>query len=175
MAWMCLRVKARSLSLGTFTGGFQGFLDELARQLAAKGAVFHMNTPVSAIGEQDGKPTLTVNGGVQAFDRILATTSPGPLPAGPGAARNALRPERRRTADDWRGLRGAGYKEQLLTDGTYWLNPPATSPNKRESRFPFLALVEHTNWMERAHYNGDRILYLGDYVPADHAVLQHDG
>jgi protoporphyrinogen oxidase len=59
-------------------------------------------------------------------------------------------------------------REQLLTDGTYWLNLPATSANKRESRFPFLALVEHTNWMDRAHYNGDRILYLGDYVPTDH-------
>jgi protoporphyrinogen oxidase len=59
-------------------------------------------------------------------------------------------------------------KQQFLTDGTYWLNLPATSPDKKASTFPFLALVEHTNWMEREHYNGDRILYLGDYVPRDH-------
>ena len=169
MAWMWARVKARSLSLATYTGGFQAFLDELARQLTAKGAAIHLNAPVGAIGEQDDRPTLTVGGEVQVFDRILATTSPGLL--------LRLAPGLRETpyGQNAASLRTIGAvcvvlatKEQLLTDGTYWLNLPATSPDKRESRFPFLALVEHTNWMDRAHYNGDRILYLGDYVPADH-------
>lgn len=169
MAWMWARVKARSLKLGTFTGGFQAFLDTLAEAISAKGAVIHLNTPVSAIGAQDGKPALTVNGATQAFDKVLATTSPGLL--------LRLAPELRDTdyGRNMASLRTIGavcvvlaLREQLLTDGTYWLNLPATSADKRESRFPFLALVEHTNWMDRAHYNGDRILYLGDYVPVDH-------
>ena len=63
-------------------------------------------------------------------------------------------------------------KHQLLTDGTYWLNLPATSPDKKKSRFPFLALVEHTNWMDRAHYGGDHIVYCGDYVPANHEYFR---
>jgi protoporphyrinogen oxidase len=63
-------------------------------------------------------------------------------------------------------------KQSLLTDGTYWLNLPATSPNKRETPFPFLALVEHTNFMDKAHYNGDRLVYCGDYVPADHEYFK---
>ena len=169
MAWMWARVKARSLRLGTFTGGFQAFLDTLGEQITAKGATISLNTPVGAIGSQDGKPTLTINGEVRVFDRVLATTSPGLL--------LKLAPGLRETpyGQNAASLRTIGavcvvlaIKDQLLTDGTYWLNLPATSPNKRESRFPFLALVEHTNWMDRAHYNGDRILYLGDYVPTDH-------
>ena len=28
-----------------------------------KGATIHLNTPIQGIGTQDGKPTLTVNGG----------------------------------------------------------------------------------------------------------------
>lgn len=169
MAWMWARVKARSLKLGTFTGGFQAFLDALAEAITANGATIHLNTPVSAIGMENGKPTLTVNGETQVFDRVLATTSPGLL--------LRLAPELRDTdyGHNIASLRTIGAvcvvlatREQLLTDGTYWLSLPATSADKRESRFPFLALVEHTNWMDRAHYNGDHILYLGDYVPVEH-------
>jgi protoporphyrinogen oxidase len=63
-------------------------------------------------------------------------------------------------------------KQSLLTDGTYWLNLPATSSDKRTSKFPFLALVEHTNWMDRARYGGDILIYCGDYVPADHEYFK---
>ncbi|MBW4439022.1 MAG: NAD(P)/FAD-dependent oxidoreductase [Pleurocapsa minor GSE-CHR-MK-17-07R] len=169
MAWMWARVKARSLRLGTFTGGFQAFLNLLAEKLTARGAVIHLNTPIQAIGTQDGKPTLTVKGETIVFDRVLTTTSPGLM--------MKLAPQLKDTpfGHQVSGLHSIGavcvvlaIKEQLLTDGTYWLNLPASSPDKNANKFPFLALVEHTNWMDKSHYNGDRILYLGDYCPADH-------
>ncbi|MBE0689256.1 MAG: FAD-dependent oxidoreductase, partial [Anaerolineae bacterium] len=169
MAWMWARIRARSQRLGIFEGGFQAFLDTFAQKLTDKGVTILLNTPVQQIGSKDGQPTLTVNGDVIAFDRVVTTTSPGLL--------LRMSPELRdtdygRQATSLRSL-GAlclvlALKQPLLTDGTYWLNLPATSPNKRESRFPFLALVEHTNWMDRAHYGGDRIVYCGDYVPSDH-------
>jgi protoporphyrinogen oxidase len=125
------------------------------------------------MGTQDGKPTLTINGETLVFDRVLATTSPGLLLRLAPELKNM--PYGKQIGE----LRSIGaicviitLKHQLLTDGTYWLNLPATSADKRESRFPFLALVEHTNWMDRAHYNGDHILYCGDYVPADHEYFQ---
>ena len=65
-------------------------------------------------------------------------------------------------------------KRSLLTDGTYWLNLPATSPDRERSQFPFLALVEHSNWMDRRHYGGDVLVYCGDYVPPDHLWFQLD-
>ena len=40
----------------------------------------------------------------------------------------------------------------------YWHNLP------KEAGFPFLALVEHTNYMDAAHYGGDHIIYCGDYL-----------
>lgn len=173
MAWMWARVKARSLKLGIFEGGFQAFLDTLGAAIQARGATIHLNTRVERIENRDGQPTLIVNGAAQVFDRVLSTSSPSLL--------LRLAPELRDTTYGQQvgALRSIGAicvvvatRQQLLTDGTYWLNLPATSPDKRESRFPFLALVEHTNWMDRAHYNGDRILYLGDYVPADHEYFQ---
>ena len=44
----------------------------------------------------------------------------------------------------------------------YWHNLP------KEAGFPFLALVEHTNYMDSEHYGGDHILYCGDYLEPDH-------
>jgi protoporphyrinogen oxidase len=169
MAWMWARVKARSLRLGIFEGGFQAFLNTLADQLKAKGVDIRLNTRVERIGTQDGKPTLTVNGETRTFDRVLSTSSPALL--------LRLAPDLRDTpyGEQVASLRSIGalcvvlaLKNQLLTDGTYWLNLPATSADKAASRFPFLALVEHTNWMDRAHYGGDRLIYCGDYVPTDH-------
>ena len=169
MAWMWARIHARSLRLGTFEGGFQAFLDLFADRLRTRGVTLHFNAPVERIGQQDGKPTLTANGETRAFDAVLSTSSPGLL--------LKLAPDLRESPYGQQAaeLKSMGaicvvlaVKQQLLTDGTYWLNLPATSPDKQASRFPFLALVEHTNWMERAHYGGDCILYCGDYVPRDH-------
>jgi protoporphyrinogen oxidase len=44
----------------------------------------------------------------------------------------------------------------------YWHNIP------KEAGFPFLALVEHTNYMDRSHYGGDHLVYCGDYLPPEH-------
>jgi protoporphyrinogen oxidase len=38
--------------------------------------------------------------------------------------------------------------------------------------FPFLALVEHTNFIEAEHYGGDRLVYCGDYLEPDHEYFR---
>jgi protoporphyrinogen oxidase len=59
-------------------------------------------------------------------------------------------------------------EQPLMSESrTYWLNIPAVSPDKAGG-VPFLALVEHTNYIDRSHYGGDHIVYCGDYVLPDH-------
>lgn len=173
MAWMWARIKARSLRLGTYQGGFQAFMDDMAAALTARGVTFHFNTPIERIRQGDGQMYVTVNGEEHASNRVLSTLSPGQmlrlvegLAGTPyGASVGALRSI------------GAlcvvlALRRSLLIDGTYWLNLPATSPDKSQSQFPFLALVEHTNWMDKAHYNDDVLIYCGDYVAPDHEYFQ---
>lgn len=169
MAWMWARVKARSLKLGTYEGGFQAFMETFAEKLRGRGVQIHLNTPVQGIAVRDNQPMLIIGEQEQSFDRIISTTSPGLL--------LKLTPGLRDTAYGAQvaGLESIGavcvvyaLKQSVLTDGTYWLNLPATSADKSKTEFPFLALVEHTNWMDKRHYNGDVILYCGDYVPPDH-------
>jgi protoporphyrinogen oxidase len=52
-----------------------------------------------------------------------------------------------------------------LTDNLYWVNMP-------KDQFPFLALVEHTNFIEPAHYGGDHLIYCGDYLDPAHEYFR---
>ena len=38
----------------------------------------------------------------------------------------------------------------------------------KSAGFPFLALVEHTNYLSPQYFGGDHIVYVGDYLEADH-------
>jgi protoporphyrinogen oxidase len=173
MAWMWARIRARSLRLGIFDGGFQAFLETLADAVKRKSATIHLNTPVQGIGVQEGKATLTIKGETMIFDRVLSTLSPKlMLKLTEGLADTDY-------GKQIAALEGIGavcvvlaLKQSLLTDGTYWLNLPAMSSDKRATPFPFLALVEHTNFMDKAHYGGDVLVYCGDYIPADHEYFK---
>jgi protoporphyrinogen oxidase len=173
MAWLWARIHTRSLRLGIYQGGFQAFLDDLAAAIQAQGAEMHLSSPVEQIGTADGKPTLTIHGQTHTFDRVISTTSPGlMLRLTPGLQETAY-------GQQMRALKSIGalclvlaLKESVLTDGTYWLNLPAVSADKQANPFPFLALVEHTNFMDKRHYNGDVLVYCGDYVPVEHEYFQ---
>jgi len=53
-------------------------------------------------------------------------------------------------------------KERLSEQGYYWFNLP------KSAGFPFLALVEHTNFVSPDHFGGEHILYAGDYLEPEH-------
>ncbi len=54
--------------------------------------------------------------------------------------------------------------DRPLTD-VYWLNV-------NDPGFPFLVLAEHTNLMPPADYGGRHLVYLGNYLPAEHPLLR---
>ena len=56
-------------------------------------------------------------------------------------------------------------KEQFLKDGTYWLSICDT-------KSPIMAIVEHTNFMDKKYYNNEHIVYLGNYLPFDHEYMK---
>jgi protoporphyrinogen oxidase len=173
MAWMWARIYTRSLRLGIYKGGFQAFLDLMAQKIVENGAIINLESPVESVQIVDDKPTLTAKGERHIFDRVISTTSPKLLLQMTEGLADT--PYGKQVAN----LKSIGalcvifaLKRSLLTDGTYWLNLPADSPDKSKSRFPFLALVEHTNWLPREHYNGDVLIYCGDYVPPEHEYFQ---
>ncbi len=172
MAWLWARIKTRSLRLGTYEGGFQAFVNDLAGAVERHGVEICLNSPVDQIVRENGKLTLTVQGEPKVFDQVLSTVGPGlMLRITEGLSTTEYGQKAARLQSIGAVCVVYALKQSLLTDGTYWLNLPATSPQKDQSEFPFLALVEHTNWMDKVHYNGDVLVYCGDYIPMGHEYL----
>ncbi|MCJ7718108.1 MAG: NAD(P)/FAD-dependent oxidoreductase [Anaerolineales bacterium] len=159
MAWMWARIHARTSKLGTYQGGFQAFADDISNELKNLGVDIRLSTRVKRISEE---LIVETDQGQIKFDRILVTTSPGLLsklvPTLPESFHENLR-----------NLKSMGavvltlsLKHQLSNDGYYWYNLP------KDQGFPFLAVVEHTNYLSPDYFGGDHIIYCGDYRDPDH-------
>ena len=161
----------RSFKLGYFTGGFQAFIDRLSAAVTERGGDIKLNAPVAQARRENGQWVLASGQWETKYDKILHTTSPEILakivPELPPAYLNGIRQLDSMAAV----VMTIALDRSLLEDGTYWLNLPAVSVEKSENPAPFLALVEHTNYIDKAHYGDDVIVYAGDYVTADHPYM----
>lgn len=165
-AWFWARIHKRSPKLGYFQGGFQSLADEMTNQVKKLGAQLHLNTPV--LGIQTTKTSqleVAIKGRAFKYDKVIVA---GPSSLLLKIAQNIPRSYLEKVTQ----LRGIGavnlvlaLKQQFLTDHTYWLNI-------NDIHMPFLAVVEHTNMIDPSHYNGDRLLYVGNYLPAGHQHFQ---
>lgn len=159
MAWFWARVHKRSTALGYYVGGFQALMEKIAEHVRNRGGEIHLRTPVHRITAQENGIVLQTDGSEMRFDRVIATV--------PAAVMADLAPDL--PADYMTkvcSMETVGAQVLILalkyplTEGFYWLNLPL-------GEFPFLALVEHTNYIDSEYYGGDHIIYLGDYPSRD--------
>ncbi len=162
MAWMWARIKARTTRLGTFEGGFQRFANLFAEKLREMGVEIRLGVSVESIKREQGKLSVRSEGKSESFDKVLVTTSPNLMAKlSPDLPENYLK--------GLLELKSMGavvmvlsLKQQLSKEGYYWFNLP------KEAGYPFLALVEHTNFVSKEHFGGDHIVYAGDYLQVGH-------
>ena len=176
MAWMWARLHVRTPNLGYFEGGFQAFIDRLTAVNIQNGAHIKLNCPVKRIERKQelevSKIVITANEKKETFDACLVTTSPGLLAKMAPTLPDDYLHELLELKSLGAVVLTLALKRPLLPDNlTYWLNIPAHSPDKSKNDIPFLALVEHTNYIDKSHYGGDHIVYCGDYVTPDHPYL----
>lgn len=159
LAWFWARIAKRTSSLAYPEKGFLPFAQHLADTITKRGGTIVYNGPVEKI-------TKTTHGfslGKQynTFDKVLVTLPSFAFlklyPDLPESYKKKLQP-----------LKGLGaqtvvlrLKEQFFNDGTYWLSVCDTSS-------PVLAIVEHTNFMDKKYYNNEHVVYLGNYLPQGH-------
>ena len=164
MAWMWARLHVRSTRLGSFVGGFQAFSDGFVEKLKELGVTFRFDTRVTRIARaEDGMMQLAVQDGApESFDKVLSTLSPAVMAhMAPDLPRDYLA--------GLLNLKSMGavvmtlaIKHPLSPEGYYWYNIP------KQAGYPFLSLVEHTNFLKPEYFGGEHILYIGDYLEADH-------
>jgi len=163
MAWFWARFKARSSKLGTFEGGFQSFLDQFTEILSKNGVQFSFNTSIENIRSlKNGKVEVSTRDNKVIFDKVLATMSPRVL----SRITPQLKGEYLNKINEQKSI-GAivailSIKKQLSKENYYWFNLP------KSAGFPFLALVEHTNYVSSDNFNGEHLIYCGDYLDHSH-------
>jgi protoporphyrinogen oxidase len=110
-----------------------------------------------------GGMTIATNGESITVDRVVSTL----------AVRLTCRlapelPDDYRSRHEWGTAYGAHCLvlalDRSLT-GSYWMNV-------NDPGYPFMALVEHTNYLTPDDYGGRHLVYLGNYRPMDDPLLR---
>jgi protoporphyrinogen oxidase len=167
-SWLWARVHKRTPSLIYIEGGFQTIIDALASAINKNGGTIKLGVNIPSIEREERmlNSEYRNNNNVQftihnsPFDTILLTT-PTPIAnklVPDIASRDAL------TIPHLSAQVLVLETEEPLLNKIYWLSVTDRS-------FPFLAVVAHTNFMDKKHYGGHHITYIGNYLPNDHAFL----
>lgn len=182
MAWMWGKVQTRVKSrgkgmvkekLGYPIGSFGEVFDVLADKVREQGGEVHLSAAVERVDARDGKSVemrVALDGGAardERFDAVIATTPSYLFPR----LVDGLPADYRRRLTDVNYM--AAVLVILVLDrpltNMYWLNVADRS-------IPFVAAIEHTNLIGPEHYGGKHIVYLSNYLSADHPMFRmgHD-
>jgi len=150
-------------SLGYMENSFKTYYRALADLIEARGGVIHLNTAVECVVVQDGEVRgIRAGGQLHEFDQVLMTT--------PNIITRKIAPDLPapyvdvldRVKYQWATCLVLALDRPLT--GMYWLSIA--------DDLPFVACVEHTNFMSPDDYGGNHVVYLSNYVSPDHPVLQ---
>ena len=164
--WMWNKLKLRGGSRGRrgeerlafYRGGFAALAGEMVAAIRGRGGEVRVGTPVTGLSVADGRVTgcITPDGPVAADAAILT-------PALPLIA-DLVEPHTPQTyVEDLRRIRYLASLcvvlelDRSLSD-IYWLNV-------NDPGFPFVGVIEHTNFEPSSSYGGRHIVYLSKYLP----------
>jgi uncharacterized protein (TIRG00374 family) len=171
--WFWNKVKLRGSSrskdgaemLAYYRGGFAALAEQVATEVESKGGRIKTGTAVKALVVENGQVigVKTSSGDIQA-DAVIVTTA---LPI----IADLVEPH---TSSAYvRQLRRVKYLANIclvleldrsLSD-TYWLNV-------NDPSFPFVGVIEHTNFEPATTYAGRHIVYLSKYLPETDELYQ---
>lgn len=161
LAWFWARIKARTPKLGYPEGGFQQLAEAVSQKIISeKGTIFY-NTTVEKIESQGEKVSISYNGKTELFDKVLVTL--------PNFFFSQLAPslptDYKENLLSFKGIGAVNLvlelKEKFFKNDVYWLSIC-------QKEYPFLAVVEHTNFIDAKHYGGNHLVYIGNYLSTDH-------
>ncbi|HET8910195.1 MAG TPA: NAD(P)/FAD-dependent oxidoreductase [Ktedonobacteraceae bacterium] len=164
LPWFWARIHDRTSSLGYMRGGFQQIYESLAERITQAGGKLHLNTEIQLAEELlDGRWHIKTNRGEWTVDRVIST-----LPTRLTCRLIPSLSQDYRDRYEWGEVYGAhclivGLDRQL-TD-SYWMNVC-------DEGYPFTALVEHTNLRPPSEYDGNHLIYLGNYRPMNDPLFK---
>jgi protoporphyrinogen oxidase len=171
LPWFWARVHDRTAELGYVRGGFQHFYNRLAERVRERGGDLRLATAVQRVEPDADRFAITyaevaspADEQVRTVDRVVST-----LPTRLTCRLVPALPDAYRARYDWGRAYGAHCLvlalDRTLTGTSYWMNV-------NDPGYPFMVLVEHTNYMPREDYEGRTLIYLGNYRAMDDPLFQ---
>ncbi len=158
MSWFWSRIKVRTSKLGYLRGGFYQLYETLSKRIVNLGGEIQTGVEINEISGEGSKIKIATNEGIQNFDACVAT-----IPTNIFFKLTRGLPANFVKKYQWPDYFGAQIVflelSRPITD-LYWLNIA-------ERNFPFLAYIEHTNFMPEEDYGGETLVYLGNYFSKD--------
>ncbi len=163
-AWFWSKLRLRGASRGRagheqlvyFRGGFATLADAIVRDIEAAGGRVITGAPVTALAASGGRVTgVTAGGAHYPADAVIITT---PLPEAAGLLSGLVPDHYIRRLNRIRYLANRCIILELdrSLSSLYWINV-------NDPKFPFVGVIEHTNFARAADYGGRHIVYLSRY------------
>jgi len=171
--WFWNKLKLRGGSRGQggeevlayYKGGFAALADDIVAEIRRQGGQVRLNTSVAGITASRGRVTgvRTSSGTIEAKSVLLTT----PLPVAAELLSPICRRSYIQSLEQIRYLSNICIVLELkkALSSTYWLNV-------NDPSFPFVAVIEHTNFEPTSTYGGRHIVYLSKYLPSQDALYQ---
>ncbi|MEI7542263.1 MAG: NAD(P)/FAD-dependent oxidoreductase [bacterium] len=175
MTWLYGRIHSRIVSrkgagmkeyLGYLKGSYQKMIDALETKILSLGGVIHKSSPVSKVIINNGKAEgVKVLGKDILFDAVIATPAPALL----RKIVDFKDPEYIARFDrlNYFAAMDMVLRMKKSISPVYWLNVA-------EKNSPFVAIVEHTNFVPKEWYGGDVIVYVGNYISPEAELYKAD-
>jgi protoporphyrinogen oxidase len=159
------RGKAGQEVLTYYRGGFAALVDAVVEEIRRLGGEVLLKCAAESVRAANGKATgvKTCEGEIEARAVLLTV----PLPISAALLEDAC------SAEYVASLRRIRYLSNICIvlelsrslSSTYWLNV-------NDPSFPFVAVIEHTNFEPPASYGGRHIVYLSKYLPPEDALFR---
>jgi protoporphyrinogen oxidase len=151
--------------LAYYKGGFSALAEQTVEAIRNKGGVVQFRTPATALRVENGKAVgIDTNEGFIAADTVLMTT---PLPVVADLLEPHASPSYTEDPGKIRYLSNICIVLELTRSlsSIYWLNV-------NDPSFPFVAVIEHTNFEPSSSYEGRHIVYLSKYLTPSAALYK---
>ena len=138
-------------------GGFQTLIDAIQKSIIQNNGTIHTNTGIHSI-----TPLY------KQFDRILLTiptSLAAKLVPDLSIHYSLFTPNSPLSVPHIHAQVLILETNKPILNKTYWLNVTDQS-------YPFLAVVAHTNFMDKKYYGNKHITYIGNYLPDNHPYLK---
>lgn len=161
------RDKSGKEILAYYQGGFAELSRAMADQIVANGGEVRLNTRATSIDTKDGALVAVQTDKGTIETRSALSTIPQPLFADLVKDHVASDYVDRLKQIEYLGNVCMVLEMDRPLSDTYWMN--VADPD-----FPFVGVIEHTNFEPPETYGGKRIVYLSKYLPTDTDMYGYD-